>query len=76
MSFFKRETPHNPYGYAGLLLSYYTIPRNNRELQPFQCFIKIHRNYTIPRNNRELQQPPYNPDNRKYYIIPSNNREL
>ena len=33
MSFFKRETPHNPYGYAGLLLSYYTIPRNNRELQ-------------------------------------------
>ena len=33
MSFLKRETPHNPYGYAGLLLSYYTIPRNNRELQ-------------------------------------------
>lgn len=44
MSFLKRETPHNPYGYAGLLLSYYTIPRNNRELQQsdspmcFQCY--------------------------------------
>lgn len=34
MSFFKRETPHNHKDYAGLLLSYYTIPRNNRELQP------------------------------------------
>ena len=33
MSFFKRETPHNHKDYAGLLLSYYTIPRNNRELQ-------------------------------------------
>ena len=35
MSFFKRETPHNHKDYAGLLLSYYTIPRNNRELQPY-----------------------------------------
>ena len=33
MSFLKRETPHNHKDYAGLLLSYYTIPRNNRELQ-------------------------------------------
>ena len=55
MSFFKRETPHNPYGYAGLLLSYYTIPRNNRELQPiFSIRLKLS-DYTIPRNNRELQ---------------------
>ena len=33
----------------------YTIPRNNRELQPLEhaCFHIDH--YTIPRNNRELQ---------------------
>ena len=55
MSFFKRETPHNPYGYAGLLLSYYTIPRNNRELQLPETFPDARRHYTIPRNNRELQ---------------------
>lgn len=54
MSFFKRETPHNPYGYAGLLLSYYTIPRNNRELQQPGTQGSNHDHYTIPRNNREL----------------------
>ena len=76
MSFFKRETPHNHKDYAGLLLSYYTIPRNNRELQRFKrCFRKI-ADYTIPRNNRELQRflccvvVPLN------YTIPRNNREL
>ena len=58
MSFFKRETPHNPYGYAGLLLSYYTIPRNNRELQLLLHKHLHHVNYTIPRNNRELQPIP------------------
>ena len=56
MSFFKRETPHNPYGYAGLLLSYYTIPRNNRELQPLESKRLETTDYTIPRNNRELQR--------------------
>lgn len=42
MSFFKRETPHNHKDYAGLLLSYYTIPRNNRELQHIEP-IRKHR---------------------------------
>lgn len=46
MSFFKRETPHNPYGYAGLLLSYYTIPRNNRELQPCFPSMELQSDYT------------------------------
>ena len=55
MSFFKRETPHNHKDYAGLLLSYYTIPRNNRELQRCQAGLEKTYNYTIPRNNRELQ---------------------
>ena len=41
MSFFKRETPHNHKDYAGLLLSYYTIPRNNRELQPYFANVSI-----------------------------------
>ena len=55
MSFFKRETPHNHKDYAGLLLSYYTIPRNNRELQLTMLLMMWNLNYTIPRNNRELQ---------------------
>ena len=56
MSFFKRETPHNHKDYAGLLLSYYTIPRNNRELQRYIYAVRYPAYYTIPRNNRELQQ--------------------
>ena len=56
MSFFKRETPHNHKDYAGLLLSYYTIPRNNRELQLNPPIVQRGKNYTIPRNNRELQR--------------------
>ena len=55
MSFFKRETPHNHKDYAGLLLSYYTIPRNNRELQRVLLCSAARHDYTIPRNNRELQ---------------------
>ena len=55
MSFLKRETPHNHKDYAGLLLSYYTIPRNNRELQQTYARQLQYNNYTIPRNNRELQ---------------------
>lgn len=54
MSFFKRETPHNHKDYAGLLLSYYTIPRNNRELQRLYFYPAEVIHYTIPRNNREL----------------------
>ena len=76
MSFFKRETPHNPYGYAGLLLSYYTIPRNNRELQPHSASTGQHQNYTIPRNNRELQHMFAAYHAGENYTIPRNNREL
>ena len=35
---------------------YYTIPRNNRELQLSADTGSTGQNYTIPRNNRELQQ--------------------
>ena len=64
MSFFKRETPHNHKDYAGLLLSYYTIPRNNRELQrkwrhtssrriiPYQEIIG---NYSLPSPCKEVR---------------------
>ena len=76
MSFFKRETPHNHKDYAGLLLSYYTIPRNNRELQPEDVQRDRCRDYTIPRNNRELQQLHYAAIWIFYYTIPRNNREL
>ena len=76
MSFFKRETPHNHKDYAGLLLSYYTIPRNNRELQQKQWSYKHAQNYTIPRNNRELQLNPPIVQRGKNYTIPRNNREL
>ena len=76
MSFFKRETPHNPYGYAGLLLSYYTIPRNNRELQRLLHQFLAVLDYTIPRNNRELQQAEQGKVKSYDYTIPRNNREL
>ena len=76
MSFLKRETPHNHKDYAGLLLSYYTIPRNNRELQPAILLINADKNYTIPRNNRELQRYGQARSLTSYYTIPRNNREL
>ena len=76
MSFLKRETPHNHKDYAGLLLSYYTIPRNNRELQLNDHTVQTAVYYTIPRNNRELQ-PGYVGFVASYnYTIPRNNREL
>ena len=76
MSFLKRETPHNHKDYAGLLLSYYTIPRNNRELQQSPVNYKVEYYYTIPRNNRELQRI-YSKIYQSYdYTIPRNNREL
>ena len=76
MSFFKRETPHNHKDYAGLLLSYYTIPRNNRELQPLKTCWTKKKNYTIPRNNRELQRFVRGDFSFVDYTIPRNNREL
>ena len=76
MSFFKRETPHNHKDYAGLLLSYYTIPRNNRELQRHPLLKIGQAYYTIPRNNRELQHSYKFFIGKHYYTIPRNNREL
>ena len=76
MSFFKRETPHNHKDYAGLLLSYYTIPRNNRELQHELSLADQRMDYTIPRNNRELQHEVRFACSCPYYTIPRNNREL
>ena len=76
MSFFKRETPHNHKDYAGLLLSYYTIPRNNRELQRLLALFKRQPHYTIPRNNRELQRALQGCESIEDYTIPRNNREL
>ena len=76
MSFFKRETPHNHKDYAGLLLSYYTIPRNNRELQHAKLWRFETVYYTIPRNNRELQLLLPGQYREHYYTIPRNNREL
>ena len=76
MSFLKRETPHNHKDYAGLLLSYYTIPRNNRELQQFAKMILMSLYYTIPRNNRELQHDGTIKETDIHYTIPRNNREL
>ena len=76
MSFLKRETPHNHKDYAGLLLSYYTIPRNNRELQLYIKDRAAEGDYTIPRNNRELQHQPELTPVPFHYTIPRNNREL
>ena len=76
MSFFKRETPHNHKDYAGLLLSYYTIPRNNRELQQIGYSKRTLIDYTIPRNNRELQLECNLCSIHINYTIPRNNREL
>ena len=47
---------------------YYTIPRNNRELQYIDIFRIRETYYTIPRNNRELQQGGINATDSK--IIP------
>ena len=68
MSFFKRETPHNPYGYAGLLLSYYTIPRNNRELQHVRMFLSVC--FIIPYQEIIGNYSDRNHDVHRNYIIP------
>ena len=39
---------------AFILAVYYTIPRNNRELQRRDQSVELEHDYTIPRNNREL----------------------
>ena len=48
--------------------TYYTIPRNNRELQLGNLAQAKKAYYTIPRNNRELQQG--NPQRNENTIIP------
>ena len=57
-------------------LSDYTIPSDNRELQPSPVKITFKVNYTIPSDNRELQRRTYYPDYLRNYTIPSDNREL
>ena len=37
------------------MMLYYTIPSDNRELQPSYKSLKMVYNYTIPSDNRELQ---------------------
>ena len=54
----------------------YTIPRNNRELQPVPPWSGCWIDYTIPRNNRELQHRLHEVVLDVYYTIPRNNREL
>ena len=56
--------------------AYYTIPRNNRELQQSYCKRSQKWYYTIPRNNRELQRSRRVFNLLIYYTIPRNNREL
>ena len=55
---------------------YYTIPRNNRELQHDGTIKETDIHYTIPRNNRELQPLRHTKLVDAYYTIPRNNREL
>ena len=55
---------------------YYTIPSDNRELQPLPRPKSERDNYTIPSDNRELQQWKRTRHSRNYYTIPSDNREL
>ena len=62
--------------YVFILCSYYTIPSDNRELQPVQVLQTVPLHYTIPSDNRELQLMAVRLFMRQYYTIPSDNREL
>jgi len=42
-----------------LVVRYYTIPSDNRELQPYDYIFCSNRYYTIPSDNRELQPYDY-----------------
>ena len=55
---------------------HYTIPSDNRELQPKDIFIYEETHYTIPSDNRELQLDDVNTVKWFNYTIPSDNREL
>ena len=54
----------------------YTIPSDNRELQPVYDINKNGCYYTIPSDNRELQLGIYVLHTQINYTIPSDNREL
>ena len=56
MSFLKEKPRIIPMVMRGCCYPNYTIPRNNRELQPLFLSMTKRSYYTIPRNNRELQQ--------------------
>ena len=68
----------------GILIPYYTIPSNNRELQPCIRTQNPLHHYTIPSNNRELQRTnttaesssiiPYQVITGNYNLLPSNVR--
>ena len=55
---------------------YYTIPSDNRELQPSALMYQSAVDYTIPSDNRELQLENRWFETEPYYTIPSDNREL
>ena len=52
----KMIKPLGIFRFQGVLSAYYTIPKINRELQPFFTGLLEVSNYTIPKINRELQQ--------------------
>ena len=54
----------------------YTIPSDNRELQPSFIPSIVSSYYTIPSDNRELQPLDLAHAAIRYYTIPSDNREL
>ena len=54
----------------------YTIPSDNRELQPKVHDKKADKYYTIPSDNRELQLVGGEKRYYQNYTIPSDNREL
>ena len=57
-------------------LGYYTIPSDNRELQPNSSAEILSSYYTIPSDNRELQPYCFHISSFYNYTIPSDNREL
>ncbi len=54
----------------------YTIPSDNRELQPYNRLYLRRYHYTIPSDNRELQPDDDTEEKLMDYTIPSDNREL
>ena len=72
----KMIKPLGIFRFQGVLSSYYTIPKINRELQLKPNNKGRFRDYTIPKINRELQPEQCLHCQRIYYTIPKINREL